>query len=55
LRTVTARRPRKWQRHAIPLSYTAGPAVMDGTRLEAVIGADKPFTVSFDPADLLGF
>ena len=25
------------------------------TRLEAVIDADKPFTVSFDPADLLDF
>ena len=36
-------------------AYTAGPAVMEGARLEAVIDADKPFTVSFDPADLLNF
>jgi Uma2 family endonuclease len=36
-------------------TYTAAPAVMEGARLEAVIDADKPFTVSFDPADLLDF
>lgn len=36
-------------------AYTAVPAVMEGTRLEAVIDADKPFTVSLDPADLLNF
>jgi Uma2 family endonuclease len=35
--------------------YTAAPAVMEGARVEAVIDADKPFTVSFDPADLLDF
>ncbi|MBO0825448.1 MAG: Uma2 family endonuclease [Actinobacteria bacterium] len=33
--------------------YTAGPVVMEGTRLDATVDADKPFTVSFDPADLL--
>jgi Uma2 family endonuclease len=36
-------------------AYTAAPAVMEGTRLEAEIDADKPFTVSFDPAGLLDF
>ncbi len=36
-------------------AYTAVPAVMEGTRLEAVIDADKPFTVSLEPADLLNF
>src|SRR6202522_4202414 len=36
-------------------AYTAAPAVMEGTRLEAEIDADKPFTVSFDPAALLDF
>src|SRR5258707_933055 len=36
-------------------TYTAAPAVMEGTRLEAVIDADKPITVSFDPAHLLNF
>jgi Uma2 family endonuclease len=36
-------------------TYTAAPAVMEGTRLEVEIDADKPFTVSFDPADLLDF
>jgi Uma2 family endonuclease len=36
-------------------SYTAASPVMEGTRLQAVIDADKPFTVSFDPADLLDF
>jgi hypothetical protein len=35
--------------------YTAAPAVMEGTQLEAVIDADKPFTGSFDPVDLLNF
>jgi Uma2 family endonuclease len=35
--------------------YTAGPAVMEGARLEVVIDADKPVTVSFDPAVLLDF
>jgi hypothetical protein len=28
---------------------------MEGTQLEAEIEADKPFAVSFDPADLLDF
>ena len=36
-------------------AYTAGPAVMEGTRLEVVIDAGKPVTVSFDPANLLDF
>jgi Uma2 family endonuclease len=36
-------------------TYTAGPAVMEGARLEVVIDADKPVTVSFDPAVLLDF
>ncbi len=36
-------------------AYTAGPAVMAGTRLEMVVDADKPVTVSFDPANLLDF
>jgi Uma2 family endonuclease len=36
-------------------AYAAAPAVMEGTRLEAVIDADKPFTVSFDPAELISF
>jgi prevent-host-death family protein len=36
-------------------AYTAAPPVMEGTMLEAVIDADKPFAVSFDPADLLDF
>jgi Uma2 family endonuclease len=36
-------------------TYTAAPMVMEGTRLEAEIDADKPFTVSFDPAGLLDF
>jgi Uma2 family endonuclease len=36
-------------------TYTAAPIVMQGTRLEAEIDADKPFAVSFDPADLLDF
>jgi hypothetical protein len=29
--------------------------VAEGTRIEAVIDADKPITVSFDPAELLDF
>jgi hypothetical protein len=29
--------------------------VVEGTRLEARIDADKPITVSFDPAELLDF
>ena len=36
-------------------TYLAAPPVMEGARLEAGIDADKPFTVSFDPADLLYF
>ena len=36
-------------------AYTASPAVMEGSRLDVVIDADKPVTVSFDPADLLAF
>lgn len=36
-------------------TYTAAPAATEGTLLEAVIDADKPFTVAFDPADLLDF
>jgi Uma2 family endonuclease len=36
-------------------TYAAAPAVMEGTRPEVEIDADKPFTVSFDPADLLDF
>jgi hypothetical protein len=36
-------------------AYTAAPAVVEGTRLEAEVDTDKPFTVSFDPAGLLGF
>ncbi len=36
-------------------AYTASPAVMDGNLLDVVIDADKPVTVSFDPADLLAF
>jgi Uma2 family endonuclease len=36
-------------------TYTAASAVTEGTLLEAVIDADKPFTVTFDPADLLDF
>lgn len=36
-------------------AYTAAPAVAEGTRIEAVIEADKPITVSFDPAELLDF
>jgi Uma2 family endonuclease len=34
-------------------TYTAAPPVMEGARLEAGIAADKPFAVSFNPADLL--
>ena len=36
-------------------AYAAAPAIMEGTQLEAEIEADKPFAVSFDPADLLDF
>jgi Uma2 family endonuclease len=36
-------------------AYTASPAVAQGNLLEAVIDADKPLTVSFDPAELLDF
>jgi hypothetical protein len=36
-------------------TYTAAPAVAEGTVLEAVLDADKPITVSFDPAELLDF
>jgi Uma2 family endonuclease len=36
-------------------AYVATPPVMEGTRLEALVAADKPFTVSFDPAGLLDF
>ena len=36
-------------------AYAAGPAIMEGTQLEAEIDADKPSAVSFDPADLLTF
>lgn len=36
-------------------TYTAAPTVTEGTTLEAVIDADKPITVSFDPAELLDF
>jgi Uma2 family endonuclease len=35
--------------------YAAAPAIIEGTQLEAEIEADKPFAVSFDPADLLDF
>jgi hypothetical protein len=33
----------------------ARAAITEGTQLEAEIEADKPFAVSFDPADLLDF
>jgi Uma2 family endonuclease len=36
-------------------AYTAAPPVMEGTTLETVLDADKPFTVTFDPAALLDF
>ena len=36
-------------------TYTAAPAIAEGTTLDAVIDEDKPITVSFDPADLLDF
>jgi hypothetical protein len=36
-------------------AYAAATAIMEGTRLEAEIAADKPFAVSFDPVDLLDF
>jgi Uma2 family endonuclease len=35
--------------------YTAALTVVEGARLEAAIDADKPITVSFDPAELLDF
>ena len=35
--------------------YVAGPMVRAGASLEAEIEADKPFTVSFNPAELLDF
>jgi Uma2 family endonuclease len=36
-------------------TYAAAPTVAAGNRLEAVIDADKPVTISFDPAELLDF
>jgi Uma2 family endonuclease len=36
-------------------AYAAAPAIIEGTQFEAEIEADKPFAVSFDPADLLDF
>jgi len=36
-------------------TYTASPAVTEGTRLEVVTDADKPLIVTFDPVDLLDF
>jgi Uma2 family endonuclease len=36
-------------------AYIAAPPVMEGTRLEAVVDADKPLAVSFDPVELLNF
>jgi hypothetical protein len=36
-------------------TYTAATAVAEGTRFAAVIDADKPFAVTFDPVDLLDF
>jgi Uma2 family endonuclease len=33
--------------------YTAAPTLAEGTPFEAVIDADKPIAVSFDPAELL--
>jgi Uma2 family endonuclease len=36
-------------------TYTAAPPALEGTTLQAEVNADKPFTVSFDPADLLDF
>jgi len=36
-------------------AYMTAPMVVEGTKLETEIDADKPFTVSFDPADLLNF
>jgi Uma2 family endonuclease len=36
-------------------TYTAAPTVVEGAGFEAVIDADKPITVSFDPAELLDF
>jgi Uma2 family endonuclease len=36
-------------------TYTAATPVPEGTTLQAEINPDEPFTVSFDPADLLDF
>ena len=36
-------------------TYAPAPAVAEGSGLEAVIDADKPITVAFDPAELLDF
>jgi len=36
-------------------AYMAAQEVMEGSRLEVMIDADKPFTVSFDPSELLDF
>jgi hypothetical protein len=36
-------------------NYIAAPVDLEGSVLESVIDADKPFTVSFDPANLLDF
>jgi Uma2 family endonuclease len=36
-------------------TYMAAPTVTEGARLTAQVDADKPFTISFDPADLLTF
>jgi Uma2 family endonuclease len=36
-------------------TYAPAPIVADGSDLEAVIDADKPITVAFDPAELLDF
>jgi Uma2 family endonuclease len=36
-------------------TYMPAPAVAAGASFESVIDADKPFTVSFDPAGLLDF
>ena len=33
--------------------YVADPLIAEGALVEATIGADKPFSFSFDPADLL--
>ena len=44
--------------HALTLTdgaYTAAPPVTEGTTFTAVIDADKPVSITFDPADLLDF